>query len=1276
MSAPFLGVFAHDPVVTFTENRGQWPEQVLYRAIVPGGAVFVEDKGLTFVQFSGISLHDHGRQPGAVPSVPRGHAYRVHFVDGRARAHSGAKRRPHYENHYQGNDPSRWGTGCAVFGEVWLKGLWPGVDLRIDGTHGFKYDLVVAPGADPARAVLRYEGQEGLQLKGRELHVGLSTGVVVEEAPVAFGLGPMDEQRPVEVHYGLRGDELRFEMPQGHDMENVLVIDPVLTFSSYSGSLSDNFGFTATYDDDGHLYGGGIVFNAGYPISLGAFDPFYNGGVIDVGISKWTPTGNALVWSTYLGGGGSETPHSLVVNSDDELFVMGSTGSSNFPVTPGCFMPGFRSGPAISFSQGYGFGFANGTDIFVTHFNAAGTALIGSTYVGGSGTDGVNTSELAYNYGDTFRGEVALDAAGNPVVITSTTSGDIPITPGAPQGSYGGGSMDAYVFRMDPGLTTMLWATYHGGSGADAGHGVQFNSAGDVYITGGTNSTNMPVAGSPLQAANAGGTDGFIARYSANGTALLSSSYLGTQAYDQCFFVQLDTQDDVYVVGQTRGNYPVSQGVYANPGSSQFIHKLEGDLASTLWSTRVGNGSGTQDMSPSAFLVSNCGQIYFSGWAGATNNFGIPTNSNSHGMPITPDAFQPITDGSDFYLMVLDPDAAGLSYATYFGGTSAEHVDGGTSRFDKNGKVYQAVCAGCNGSFPTTPGAHATTNGHPNCNLGVFKFDLNIPIASIGIDGPDQICFPADVQFINNSTGGNMFLWDFGDGNTSDEFAPMHSYTGPGVFSVSMVMTDEYGCSQAAEATVEITSLPSPVAGIDPVPPLCPGDTLRLQASDASTWEWFPAQGLSSTTEQAPMAFPEESTTYFVVVTDGCGSDTTSVDVVIVEPDAGTPLAEVGICFGASATLSAFGGVSYAWDPPGGLSDPFIPDPVASPFDTTTYVVTIITVEGCEVLDTVTVNVAYDPPAPLLEDTTICRGTSVQLIGPVADDHAWVPVPGSSDLHIRSPVVSPATSTWFVVEASNPCGSVLDSAFVEVLVVTAQAWPDTLVCLGTEVRLGAAGGVGYMWYPPEGLDDPAVADPSVVVDSLVTYAVIVMDAAGCTDTTTITVGPLPSPGLSVEGAGSFDLGDRVLLTATASEPGGVLWTPPLWLECDSCPSTWTRPEDSITYLATFTSDNGCSVTDSVRLVFNGVLYVPNTFTPDGDGVNDLFGAYGAGLVSFRLWVFDRWGEEVFSSDDIERRWDGRYMGVMSQVGTYVWKVEATGLSGVRHRSVGHVNLIR
>ncbi len=1279
-----MGALAGAQGALFTENRGQWPDHVLYRALVPGGALFVEREALTYVQFSESPLRRHGHaHPGQGPADEgKAHAYRVHFTGGRAQGWEGAHRQPHYENHFVGNDPMGWGAGCAVYGEVLLRQVWPGIDLRLSGKEGLKYDLLVAPGADPGLIRLRYEGQDGLELKQGALHVVLSTGTVVEQQPVSFipaSASSRSAQRAVPSAYRLEGDVLSFAVEGATGLG--LVIDPVLTFGSYSGSSADNFGFTATYDGSGHLYGGGIVFNTGYPLTVGALQGFFAGGNMDVGISKWSPDGSTLVWSTYLGGSGSESPHSLVVNDQDELFVMGATGSADFPTTPGAydatFNPGGGSVTWTNISGGYGFFHNNGTDIFVAHFNAGATALAGCTYIGGSGHDGLNNSGvLTHNYGDHFRGEIVLDAAGNCLVATTTRSPDMPTSAGAPQPASGGGQ-DAYLFRLNPGLTTLLWGTYYGGSGDENGLGVQLDGNGRIFISGGTTSADLPMAGTPADNSHNGDADGYLARYNAAGTALLSATYLGTGAYDQAYFVQLNTADEVFAVGQTRGAYPVTPGKYSNPGSTQFVHKLSNDLSASLWSTRLGNGNPGQDLSPTAFLVSDCGQIYLSGWAGITNGNAGNGSSSTTGSPLTPDAFQATTNGSDVHLMVLEPEAVALAYATYFGGaTSSEHVDGGTSRFDKNGTVYHAVCAGCGSQddFPTTPGAWSTTNGSFNCNLGVFKFDLSPAQAIIGINGPSSICAGATAQFTNSSVGGTDYLWDFGDGSpTSTVQAPAHAFASAGEYTVTMVLSNSAGCVTSDTATLTVTVLPPPVVAVDAVAPVCPGDSVQLSASGGASYLWSPAAGLSDPGAADPWASPVQTTTYTVTATDACGNDSEPVTVTIIVPAYGLS-PDTSTCLGGSVVLTASGGVDYLWSPAATLSDPSAAAPTATPAAPTTYTVVLTTPEGCVVTDSVTVNVYDAPPLPQLQDTTICFGTSAQLVATPADAYAWQPANGITSLDVQSPTVTPTVPTLYIVTLVNACGTLTDSAFVDLIYVTAVAWPDTLVCPGYPVPLGANGGVRYRWTPAAGLTSDTIPDPVASPAQSTLYRVVAFDANGCSDTAFAQVDLLPWPFIDAGRDRLIEYGDAVQLTATGS--GTWTWSPSEGFDDPLSESPWVRPEQTTTYTVTITDSLGCTKTDAVTITVTGSLYLPNTFTPNGDGFNDGFGALGKDIRDFELLVFNRWGELIWRTEQLQGRWDGTYKGRESPIDTYVWKVKATELSGRLHEAIGHVNLVR
>ncbi|MCC6541427.1 MAG: gliding motility-associated C-terminal domain-containing protein [Flavobacteriales bacterium] len=1271
---------AGSSVASLTENRGQWPDQVLYRVLLPNGALFVERSAFTYVLQSGGEGHQHGGTKPGHPHEPyRSHAFRVHFEGGAAKGWEGSERATHYENHFIGNDPDHWGTHCPVYGVVTLWDVWPGVDLRVDGRYGLKYEFILAPGADPDPIRLRYEGQDALALEQDRLVVRTTAGQLIEEAPVSFHTD--DPRRgPIATRFMVAGSIVSFHVG-AFDPARPLTIDPELAFASYSGSTGNNFGFTATYDDDGHLYGAGIVFAAGYPTTLGVLDGTYNGPgpasgpTVDIGVSKWSPDGASLIWSTYIGGQQSEAPHSMVVNANDELYIFGHTGSADFPTTPGCFDNGFSGGPALIYTVGYGFDQPLGTDMYVVHLNADASALIGSTYVGGGDNDGVNNDPgLAHNYGDAFRGEIIVDASGNPTVASTTASTGLQ-TLNASQGTHGGGVYDGYCFRLNPGLTTLLWATYVGGSSADAAYGAQVASTGEVFVTGGTTSTDLPMFGTPFSATHSGGIDGFIMRYAVSGSAL-GSTFIGTAAYDQSYFVQLDTDDKVYVVGQSGGSYPVTTGHYVVPGSSQFIHKFATDLASSEWSTVFGNGNGAQYLSPTAFLVSDCGQIYFSGWGGSTNAYAGNSSSTTLGMAVTADAFQSTTDGNDFYLMVLEPEAIALNHATYFGGnTSPEHVDGGTSRFDKNGTMYQAVCAGCQGNddFPTTPGAWGNTNGSTGCNLGVIKFDLVATVAIVDIVGPSTVCAPAEVQFTNNSIGGDTYEWDLGDGTTSTETAPQHAYSEPGSYTVSLRVSDSAGCARPDSTTIDITVIVDPPVELPPIDPLCPGDSVQVNVTTGVAWSWSPTEGVSDPTASDPTLFPSVPTSYTVTVTGDCGQTTADVFIDLFEPN-GSAGPDVLLCVGETATLNGAGGGSYDWQPAATLNDPSAEDPVANPIDSTMYTVSIITPDGCEVRDSVVVLVDDGVPIPLLVDTIVCAGEQVQLIAPTGRQHLWMAGAGVVGSTNTAQTVQPGAPGWYAVQVSNACGSILDSAFIDVRVPAALAWPDSVVCAGQQVPLFASEGTDHVWSPATGLSAPTSDTTVATVTGPVTYTVTITDELGCVAQAQVQLGIHPTHAVTAYWDQVIELGSMAQLQAVGE--GSFVWAPAGSLSDSTSATPVAQPQQSTTYTVTLTDVNGCITTDEVTVLIPGRLFIPNTFTPNGDGYNDAFGAWGVDIVELELDVFNRWGTLIWSTADMATRWDGRCGGQDAPIDTYVWKVRAKEVTGGIHEQVGHVNLVR
>ncbi|MEX2590847.1 MAG: PKD domain-containing protein, partial [Chitinophagales bacterium] len=815
--------------IKFIENNGQWKAQFDYKLELHGGAMFFEKNALTYSFLSSTDIDKlqsakTGQGSRTLPAdwTVDAHAFRVNFKNALSTVKITADDAfSDYRNYYLGNNSRQWATGVRSYQSILYSGLYDGVDLKFYSANtaaagkSLKYDFVVHAGHDASDIHLEYNGLNKMQVQNGNLYLVTSVNSVIEQKPYAYQV--INGQKvTVPCNYKLIGNELTFDFPSGYNNNHELIIDPVLEFSTYTGSTSDNFGFTATYDLDGNLYAGGIVFGIGYPTTIGAYQVNY-AGQVDVGISKFSPDGSSLIYSTYLGGVDTELPSSLIVNSANELIVMGTTGSSDFPTSLNGYDRTFNGGTSASFPNN-GATFNNGTDIFVTKFNTAGTALLGSTYMGGSANDGINhnsTAQLQYNYGDQFRGEVIVDEQDNIYVASSTLSSNFPTTAGVFQAASSGGQ-EAVVFKFNTNLSTLQWSSYLGGSGVDAGYSLKLDNSNDLLVCGGTTSSNLANTSGALNTTYQGGAaDGYVSKINNSGTQLIRSTYIGTSAYDQAYFVETDRMNNVYLYGQSRGIYPLTPGVYSNFNTKQFIHKLDNSLSSTLFSTTFGAGTSVPNISPTAFLVDVCGYIYASGWGGNVNTSWNSQTGTTNGMPVSGDAFQSTTDGSDFYFIVLGPDATFLEYATFFGGNgSAEHVDGGTSRFDKRGAIYQAVCAGCGGNslFPTTPGVWSNTNNSSNCNLGAIKFDFQINSVNVDVStSSTQGCAPLTIQFDDNDTSAVSYFWDFGNGDTANVKSPSYIFDQPGTYDVTLIGFDSTACvgvvlSDTAYATIEVLS--------------------------------------------------------------------------------------------------------------------------------------------------------------------------------------------------------------------------------------------------------------------------------------------------------------------------------------------------------------------------------------------------------------------------------------------------------------------------------------
>lgn len=1166
---------AHNPAnkshnITFTENKNQWPSQIIYRAQLDGGALFLEKNGFTYSFYDKEKLRklhafngagEDSKQENLSPNI-RSHAYKMTFKNSnQANVITTQPSHPSsdYTNYFIGKDPAKWASDIRSYEEVKYRNLYPGIDMEVIGqNNSVKYNFIVNPKGKTSVIAMEYEGVDGISLEEGKLKIKTSLNEIIEQRPYAYQ-EIKGERITVPCEFMLKGKQVSFVFESGYNQQYPLIIDPTLIFASYSGSYADNFGMTATYDSHGNLYSGGTAFDQGFPTTLGAYDTTYNGivtyGRTDVVITKYDSSGSNLIYSTYLGGlTGSEIVTSLIVNNQDEIYMYGATGSSDFPMSTNAYSKIYKGGDTLRFMFN-GTYFDNGTDIFVAKLNSGGTGLLGSTYIGGSKNDGVNHNNLKttiyyncfpcdsiteywldslqYNYGDQYRGEIMLDNVGNCYIASSTRSADFPIVNGFDASL--GGQQDAIVLKFNSNLSTLLWSTYLGGDDNDAGYSLAVDDSSVVYVTGGTRSADFPTTPGVLNKNYLGGkADGYITKINKNGSAILSSTFIGTNQYDQSYFVQLDKDKSVYLVGQTAGTFPVSAGVYSNPNSGQFIAKLNNALSSMVFSTVFGNGGNRVGISPAAFLVDDCENIYVSGWGG-----NIVTGVRTLNMPLTPDAIQKTTDGFNFYLFVLSKNALSLQYATYFGGPlSQEHVDGGTSRFDKRGIIYQSVCAGCgrNSDFPTTPGAWSNTNNSDNCNNGTFKFDFGLKLASADFVSKQEGCAPLTIEFEKTSKPGSSYLWDFGNNDTTSTVVnPVRTYTTPGQYLAKLIVIDSLSCNIADTSFKYITVHPG----------------LQNQ----------------NTVEKTSCA-------------NSCNG---------------------------SVSVTVNGGTApfiYTWS--SGQNSPSVTNLCPG-----NYELKITDAYGC--IDSVTVQVTA-PPAL----SSVIERIHPQC-GMACDAKAWASVSGGE---------SPYSFLW-----SDPLSQTNDTA--------------VNLCNGS-------------------------------------YTVAISDAKGCKENNTILVN-YSSEFPNIKATADKDTlytGESTSLHVTSAYKYTFQWSPGTNLNTTTSANPIASPKSTTTYKVAVQDSLGCESSDFVTIHVKNILctdpevFIPNGFSPNDDGTNDILYVRGKTIQEMYLAVYDRWGEKIFESTSQQSGWDGRFKGEKVTPAVYAYYLKVRCVNQQEYFKKGNVTVIR
>ena len=1108
--------------IKFTENKGQWPKNVEFKADFQFAQIYFEKDLFTYNIINPddlpISKAHHGVS--RVSNIVRAHSYKMKFLNCNNNIRiTKYDKSTDYDNFFIGKKDN-WASYVYSYQKIVYKNIYNGIDIIVNTNNaGIKYDYEVKAGADPNLINVFYEGVDGISLKNGKLILKTSLYDIIELKPYTYQIIE-GEKVEIKSSYSLKDGVVKFKIGKYNKNEK-LIIDPALIFATYSGSTSDNWGFTATFDSKGSVYSGGIVSNPGYPATIGSYqydlqggESYSTGGITylgwDVAIIKYSDDGTQRLWATHLGGKSSEEmPHSLVVNSFDELIILGTTGSNDFPVTQNAFQHDFKGGPGLSYDNVVHFSY--GIDMFVSKLSEDGSQLLASTFIGGSKNDGLNykpymnsnstvlmfgNDSLYANYADGARGEVIVDDKNDIYIASTTFSDDFPTLNAFQPNNFGG--QDGVVLKINSDLSGLWWSSYLGGTKDDAAYSIDFDSHYNVYVAGGTVSDNFPTtSGVYNENFNGGNTDAFLTEISHNGQNILKSTFFGSDVYDQAYFVRLDHDENVYITGQTKasGNTLIYNAAYNTPNSGQFITKFHNDLATLEYSTVFGTGNGKPNISLTAFAVDVCNRIYLSGWG---RDWTIDGSVNGTvGMDITSNAEQSTTDGQDFYIMVLRDDASALDYATFFGElhTSGycghDHVDGGTSRFDKKGNIYQSVCASCGNysvspttscnDFPTTSGVWSENNGGYqetkwNCNNAVFRFSFIEDIAAADFQFPGNGCAPFDIQFVNTSMGNN-YMWDFGDGTTSTDENPSHIFD-TGTWQITLISVDSSTCNLSDTVIKTIHVGFTEMDTLD-IKHICIGNSIQIGINEnlpGVTYSWTPNTTLNDTTISNPIASPLTTTTYHLTANYNSCKE---MDQLVVVHDGSiniTAYPDTGICIGETVTLYANATDSmanYYWydiaEQGNILSN--VDSLTVTPYSSTQYIVhTIEPYCNVDAYDTVIVDL-IPLSITLTNDTVICLGDTINLhannIYPNDTiTYSWQPsLEIISGENTNNPLVSPTQNTTFYINAINQRGcETIDSVQVNIDDLQANILIQNVLCNGDYTGTLTVNANGYNPY--------------------------------------------------------------------------------------------------------------------------------------------------------------------------------------------------------------------
>jgi len=1246
-----------DQSLSFVKNEGQWTNPILFYARTKKSTVRFLDDGISYAYTRTAGNNAEGEEQFDLL------VWNLQFKNALRKKLScvGLKKTDTKIHYFNG---SHTAVSPNSFERITYSNVYENINLTYYGSDSkLKYDFIVKPGGDVNDIILEGDGIKHVSINRiGQLEITTEWGVLLEDVPYAYQLIEGVEV-PVDVQYDVISTrEFGFRVIEGYNKNYDLIVDPLIlewsTFVTNTAASEDQYVRDIAVDNQRNVYGVGYC-KVNFPVTPGVYDATFNGGLTDAIVFKLSPDGSRLLWSTYVGGDNFDQAMGIEVNDLGDPYVVGYTGSKNFPSTPGAFQRTFGGG---------------NVDLMVFKLNSNGNMMAYSTYVGGNNHDRASDIFFSHGMGLTQNNEVVYAARSN--------SPDFPTTPSAYDRTNNGG-MDAVVFKLNPTGTGMIYSTWVGGSGDDEPNEVEVDLAGNAYVCGTTTGAgnNFPITAGAVGSTSNGSQDGFIFKLNTTGTNLDYATYINGTDNRSDNVITLDVNDlgEVFAAGHTDSRkLPVTAGVFDPAGNGvlkSFVIRLSADATSFMYMSYLGGS--LDETQVSGIQVSEDNLAFVVGSTMATD------------YPVT--ACSPFSSGikgmEDGFLSVVNETGTALDLSFLFGGNSNDYKERIRLIEDCGIEEIRISLTSHSPDYPTTAGAFSNNKSSSDEHDAPVVMKIT-PKIEADFAASSPIC--QTVELTDMSRGQCIWKegpwtptswnWEFGDGGVSTERNPKHFYASPGTYNVRLIV----GCPRDTIIQQVTVSQESGVISLGPDTSACKGENILLDiGAQTGTILWSTGDNTSSINVDQPGE-------YWVTLSDGVNAGCPKTDTIQIDfsdppslslKDTATCDASQGIVLDAENS-----GSKYLWS--SGETSQTITITVAGE-----YWVRVGEGGSCSTTDTMVAAIGGNMNVELGSEITICDpNESVELdAGTGPDSYNWSNGETTSSINVSgvgkywvdvSDVTGNCSATDTVTIVLSSIKSAFSPASTGCAPVTVQfsdlslSNPDSII--GWYWDFGD-GGTSTDQNPEHSFADPGTFDVQLVV----------VNTARCWDTLkqvgNVIVNPVP--------VAKFDLTpeETSISNATIEFTDHSLnsdnWS---WQFGDGSASDLQDPghtySEAGTYIIKLFVNNefGCEDSTLRNVIINPEwsFYVPNVFTPNNEDGNETFIGLGRGILDHAMWIYDRWGLMIYKTDDTETGevipWNGKHLGTNRAVqeDTYVYVIKIKNILQEEHEFIGHVTVLK